>query len=126
MRTVVHLVVVGGLLLGLAITGAGCNGAGAVGGGADARKARLFEDENYRLGEQIKGLEKQVEELKAAVEAAGKAKDDYEKACSETSQLLMEQITQKDSENQKLREKLAQMEKGTGAAQGQPTAAPQQ
>jgi chromosome segregation ATPase len=120
MRTVVHLVVVGGLLLGLAVAGAGCNGAGATGGGADARKARLFEDENYRLSEQVKGLEKQVAEQTAiaetAVEAGKKAKEEYEKACSDTSQLLMEQIAQKESENLKLQEKLAQIEKGTGTA----------
>jgi hypothetical protein len=109
MVAIVRCMVVGGLVSAIVLGAVGC------GGGAAAKprgaQARLLEEENYRLGEQVKGLEKQIETLKAEVAANLKEKDDKSESSAGAMKFLMDQITEKDTQIQKLQDKVAELEK---------------
>jgi hypothetical protein len=99
-----------GLVLAVLLTLAGCNGAGAK--GSDPRAARLCEDEMYRMGEQVKTMQKQMEADKATAAAAAKEKAETEKGCTDTVNLFMDQMKEKDAQIEKLNQRIAELEKG--------------
>jgi len=103
-------------VLTMVLCAAGCNGAkGAASGADNPRAARLCEDEMYRMGEQMKVLQKQLDEEKAAAAAATKAKADTEQGSTQTAEFLMDQLKDKDAQIHKLQERVAELEKGQAA-----------
>lgn len=111
MRQIGHLAVIGGMSLLFVIAASGCNGTGAGGadGGANyARRARLLEDENSRLSDRIKSLEKEIAELKSTIVALHTQQQEHDQAVEATMNLLMEQIADKDAEIARLKERLGE------------------
>jgi hypothetical protein len=99
-----------GLLLAATLVIVGCGGNNST-NSANPRSARLCEDEMYRMGEQMKSVQKQLEEQKAIAEAATKEKADFEKGCNDSVNFFMDQFKEKDTEIARLNARIAELEK---------------
>lgn len=75
------------------------------------RAARLCEDEMYHMDEQMKVMQKQLDDAKDATAKATKEKDDMEKAIGESTSLLMDQLKDRDTQIEKLNARIAELEK---------------
>lgn len=106
--------------MAIALGATGCNGGAAAKGASQphSAQARLLEEENYRLGEQIKGLEKQIETLKADAAAALKDRTSQDEATATSMKFLMDQVVEKNAENEKLQNKVAELEKELAGLKG--------
>jgi uncharacterized protein YlxW (UPF0749 family) len=111
MAAFVRFLAVGVVVAAVTLVATGCSGTAAAKDGSQVRSVRLMEEENARLGDQIKGLEKQIEKMKDQAAVALKEKANQEKAVEDTLGLLMDQVGEKDKENKKLQEKVAELEK---------------
>jgi|GEM_PF-7092658 len=116
MRFPVIIAVLLGIMLVCILAGAGCNETQSVSKADCPRQTRLLEDENYRLAEQVKKLDKELAELKDSVAQTRKEQEAQEEANATAMKFLMEKVAEADTENQKLREKIAEMERVGKAA----------
>jgi hypothetical protein len=75
------------------------------------RTARLCEEEMYHMDEQMRAMQKQLDEAKDAAASATKDKNDMEKAIGENASLLMDQLKDRDAQIEKLTARIAELEK---------------
>jgi hypothetical protein len=106
-----QVAIISGLVLAVVIGVAGCNETASAPAGDDSRAARLCQDEMYSMSQQMKAMQKKMEENDAATAAVQKDKADSQKAYDETANFLMEQAAQKDAEIEKLKARIEEMEK---------------